>query len=365
MNLNAFIDAIPNPLIIIDEKKIIQLINHCAELLFGYSKEELFNQSIELLLPEKGRTAFLEYYAHNKMPIKNTREKYCELIGLKKNNSTFPMEVYLGTWDRKGQKPLYLIIFRDLTPYTHPCNPQKEFEQQNQSENQFLSTMHHQLRTPLNAILGFSEILLLKLTGDLTPEQEKQINIINKSGKSLLSLINDLSQLEKIASGNISFFIEEINLTELLKEISNTLRPFAEEKNLQLMSNKTQSKLIIHSDRRLLTQIITNIINNAIKFTEQGTIVLRLQKDSNNIILHVIDTGIGIKKEKMDYLFQAFQQLFISEKKTQGSGLGLHLSKKLADLIGVNLTVTSEYGTGTHFFISIPKSLQGSDCLRT
>jgi protein-histidine pros-kinase len=232
----------------------------------------------------------------------------------------------------------------------------EELEHSNRTKDQFLATMSHQLRTPLNAVLGFSEILLLKLAGDLTSEQEKQLNIINKSGKLLLSLINDLSDLAKIDSGEISFFTEEINVQELILDIVNSLKPFAEEKKLTLISQFPNKELIVRSDKRLLTQIISNIVHNAIKFTEKGSISLELQEDKKKVLVHIRDTGIGIKEEKMERLFQAFQQLFIAERKSEGSGLGLHISKKLADLIDIGLAVTSEYGKGTHFSIAIPKA---------
>ena len=357
-DLTEFIDAIPNALIIVDEKKIIRLLNHHAALLFSYAKKDLINQEIEIVLNEKAQEQFSVFYAKYRASVQlaESQNFYCELMGLKQNTTEFPLELSLGLWSKKNQELLTIICIKDLSHHKQLCTTSEELEQSNQTKNQFLATMSHQLRTPLNAVLGFSEILLLKLAGDLTKEQEKQINIIHKSGKHLLALINDLSDLAKIDAHEVTFCIEDFNLPELLFDIVNSLTPFAEEKKLQLINQVPDIELLVRSDKRLLTQIITNIVHNAIKFTEKGSICLRREETKTKFILHIIDTGNGIKAEKIELLFQAFQQLFIAEKKQDGSGLGLHISKKLADLIGVDLAVSSEYSKGTHFSISIAKT---------
>lgn len=347
------INTIAEALIVVNEKKNIQFANKSAELLFGYKHQELINRSIELLIPVQERTRFNECYA-----LLDTQSIEFETQGLKNGTIIFPLYLHLAPV--KQQEDTFIVITcRDLTNQIELVKKQEELEHTNQIKEQFLATMSHQLRTPLNAILGFSEILLLKLAGDLTAEQEKQINIIHKSGAHLLALINDLSDLAKIDAGEVSLSLEDIDVQDLLIDIVNTLKPFAEERTIEFTVN-IPNDLITHSDKRLLTQILTNIIHNAIKFTEQGLVTLHVQKNADNILVEVLDTGIGIKEEKMERLFQAFQQLFIAEKKGEGSGLGLHISKKLADLIDVSLKVHSDYGKGTHFSIIIPRTIERS-----
>lgn len=355
MELIDFINAIPSALIIIDERQTIQVANYYTELLFAYSKDDLIGKPISALFAEN--EVFSKYYTQFLASLKTQtpKENYYELSGLKKDKTKFPMELGLGAWKNKTQDFFTLVNFRGLTRHTQLPHIKEELEQSNRSKDQFLATMNHQLRTPLNAILGFSEILLLKLAGNLSAEQEKQISIINKSGKHLLYLINDLSDLAKIDSGEISFFIEEININELVLDIVHASKPLIEAKQLSLNTQIPEQPLIARTDKRALTQIITNIVNNAIKFTEKGEISIKLKNQKNKLVLYITDTGVGIKAEKMERIFQAFQQLFIAEKKNEGSGLGLHISKKLANLIGVGLSVTSEYGKGTHFSIFIPK----------
>lgn len=353
-NLMNFIEAIPDALIVINKNKIIQFVNQHAVLLFGCPRESLINHSVEVIMPKQEHELFSEYYAHyvNKAATKAS-ETCIELTGIKHNKTLFPVELFFGTWE-VDHDSLTIIIFRDLTFHTQLCNINEVLEHSNRSKEQFLTTMSHQLRTPLNAVLGFSELLLMKLAGELTNEQEKQISIIHKSGKHLLALVNDLSDLARIDAGEISFTIKELSAQELISDIINTLTPLAESKQLNIIVQWPDKEIIVNSDKGLLTQIITNIINNAIKFTHEGSVTLKLSQKNNKAILEVIDTGEGIKEDKMDRLFCAFQQLFIGEKKTEGSGLGLHISKKLADLLDVQLKVTSEYGKGTHFSISIP-----------
>jgi protein-histidine pros-kinase len=353
MDLTSLIEAIPDPILLIDDLKIIHCANQSTEFLFGYSVESLIGKTIELILLEQAYKQFTEYFnQHFEDSHAKVLETCLELTGLRQNQTSFPIALYCSPLKNKK---MVLITIKDLSYQTDLGTIIKELKHANNAKDQFLATMNHQLRTPLNAVLGFSEILLLKLSGDLTTEQEKHIGIIHKSGKHLLALINDLSDLAKINSGEISHVIEQLNARELILDVMNTLNPLAEKKKLFFSGKLPNKKINIQSDKRLLTQILTNIINNAIKFTDQGRIFVELMENEAHAFVHVIDTGVGIKEDKMERLFQAFQQLYIAEKKNEGSGLGLHISKKLADLINIELDVFSEYGKGTHFTIIIPK----------
>ena len=354
LNLMNFAEILPHAMIVVDKNQTIQFANQYARTLFGYSQDLLITKNITLLISQNEQKKFSQYYAHHSNKSKTKSKKTCQqFTGIKHNKRQFPMEVHLSLW-RDNHESLTFISIRDLT-YENELHQKKEaLEYASETKDQFLTTMNHQLRTPLNAILGFSELLLLKLVGELTPEQEKQITIIHKSGKYLLSLIQDLSDLAKINSGEVSVLIEEINGQELIQDIMNTVRPMAIEKQLTFSAMLPSDAITFKSDKRLLTQVITNIVNNAIKFTDKGQVTIELTKSLNTTTIHVTDTGIGIKKEKVEYLFNAFQQLFIGEKKSEGSGLGLHISKKLADLMRIKLNVDSQYGEGTHFSIVIP-----------
>jgi protein-histidine pros-kinase len=234
-----------------------------------------------------------------------------------------------------------------------------ELEKAAEAKNRFLATMSHELRTPLNAIIGFTGTLLMKLPGPLTIEQEKQLNTVRTSAKHLLSLINDLLDLAKIESGKVELNLEPMACGLLLEEVASQLQPMANEKGIKFEVVVPQQDLNTRTDRRAFSQIAMNLVTNAIKFTDEGrvTLTLRYEGDAPNAvtIVEVEDTGCGISQSDQALLFKAFTQLDSSTtREHKGTGLGLHLSDKLADLIGGSITCESEVGIGSTFRLTIP-----------
>jgi protein-histidine pros-kinase len=231
-------------------------------------------------------------------------------------------------------------------------------EQANRAKDRFLASMSHELRTPLNAIIGFTGTLLMRLPGPLTADQEKQLRTIQTSAKHLLSLISDLLDLAKIESGTVQLNREPVVCQELIQEIAASLRPLAEAKALALEIALPDQAISVQADRRALSQILINLVSNAIKFTEQGTVRLDLRQyhedGQRRTEISVIDTGIGLHPEDQAKLFQAFTQVDVTHTRRQdGTGLGLHLSQKLAGLLGGRIVVQSEYGRGSTFTLVI------------
>jgi signal transduction histidine kinase len=218
--------------------------------------------------------------------------------------------------------------------------------------------MSHELRTPLNAIIGFTGTLLMRLPGPLTPDQDHQLKTVQGSARHLLSLINDLLDLAKIESGNVENQTEPIACQAVLDEVVAALRPLAEAKGLVFESRLLAGGATVRADRRAFSQILINLTNNAIKFTDSGQVRLELVDPgahSPMIEIRVIDSGMGIKPEDQEKLFKAFSRL-VSSGRHAGTGLGLHLSQKLAGLLGGSITFTSEPGTGSTFVLSLPRS---------
>jgi signal transduction histidine kinase len=226
----------------------------------------------------------------------------------------------------------------------------------NAAKDTFLASMSHELRTPLNAILGFTGTLLMKLPGPLTLDQEKQLRTVQSSAQHLLSLINDLLDLAKIESSKVELRLEPVVLEGVVQEVARTLQPLAHAKGLKLEIAAEVPDVGLRSDRRILTQILLNLTNNAIKFTEQGSvrIELRQQPDSGYPLpaIRVVDTGIGMRLEEQAELFQAFRRVGNSVRRRDGTGLGLHVSRKLAELLGATITVQSEPGKGSIFTLA-------------
>jgi signal transduction histidine kinase len=234
-----------------------------------------------------------------------------------------------------------------------------ELANANQAKDRFLATMSHELRTPLNAIIGFTGTLLMKLPGPLNADQEKQLRTVQGSGKHLLALINDLLDLAKIEAGKIELNLEPTVCQDVLEEAVASLRPLAESKGLELLVAAPAAKLVVQTDRRALSQIVLNLLNNASKFTERGSVCVALARreaDGKAVIeISVQDTGVGIRPEDQARLFAAFTQVDAATRRQEGTGLGLHLSQKLAALLGGAISCRSEYGKGSTFTLQIPQ----------
>ncbi|MEN8154435.1 MAG: ATP-binding protein [Acidobacteriota bacterium] len=230
-------------------------------------------------------------------------------------------------------------------------------EEADKLKSAFLASMSHELRTPLNSIIGFTGIILQKLSGPLNSEQEKQLNMVKNSSHHLLSLINDVLDISKIESGRLKVDREDFDLGKLINNTIIELKPLAAKKGLYLNINIDNSIGKINSDPRRVKQIIINLVNNAIKFTEEGGVTINCRVENKKIVIDVCDSGIGIKKGDIKYLFETFRQLDggLSRIK-EGTGLGLAISRRLAQLLNGGITVKSKFGSGSTFTVFFPTS---------
>ena len=233
-----------------------------------------------------------------------------------------------------------------------------ELAEASRMKSAFIANMSHELRTPLNAIIGFTGALLMKLPGPLTVEQDKQLNTIRGSARHLLSLINDILDVARIEAGKVTLLVEPVRCQELVAEVVDTLRPLAAQKGLALEIELAALPISVDTDRRALTQILINLANNAIKFTERGAVRLSLsQRDEEGQLVTefaVADSGAGIRAEDQAKLFQAFSQLdSTSTRHVEGAGLGLYLCQNLANLIGGTLFFRSDFGHGSTFTLAL------------
>lgn len=229
-------------------------------------------------------------------------------------------------------------------------------------KSEFLSTMSHELRTPLNSIIGFTGILRQGLTGPLNDEQKKQLGMVQSSARHLLGLINDLLDLSRIESGKMEIIREPFSVADLVNEVVQSLTPLVAQKNLRLECRLDEPDLSLNSDRKRCFQVLLNLATNAVKFTDVGLVRLAIRTTRDDVEMAVSDTGIGIKPENMEYLFEAFRQVDGSARRVyEGTGLGLCLSKQLARMLGGHITAESEFGIGSRFTFTVPRAVRGAE----
>lgn len=219
----------------------------------------------------------------------------------------------------------------------------------------FLASMSHELRTPLNSIIGFTGIILQGLAGPLNPEQEKQLNMVRDSSRHLLNLINDVLDISKIEAGQLEIVSEPLDVQETVVKVARTMTPLAEKKGLELVAEVPPAVGQVTSDRRRVEQILINLVNNAIKFTDQGEVRIECESSGDWLVTRVVDTGIGIKHEDMGKLFEAFRQIDTGvARRHEGTGLGLSICKKLTEMLGGEIWAESEWGVGSTFTFTLP-----------
>ncbi|KAF0208922.1 MAG: integral membrane sensor hybrid histidine [Actinobacteria bacterium] len=231
-----------------------------------------------------------------------------------------------------------------------------ELESAGQAKDQFLANMSHELRTPLNSIIGFSDMLLAGLVGDLDEEQVKQVGMINNSGRHLLSLVNDVLDLSRIGSGRVIVEPEKFRLLEVLESVVEVVQPMAAQKGLTVELDLEGPDTEITTDRRKVRQILLNLVGNAVKFTDSGTVVLQVSSNHQGAVsFTVTDTGMGIAEKDLDHIFDEFRQFApVEAGKPEGTGLGLAISLRLARILGGDLAVSSQVGLGSTFTFWLP-----------
>jgi PAS domain S-box-containing protein len=231
----------------------------------------------------------------------------------------------------------------------------QELARANRLKSEFLASMSHELRTPLNAVLGHTSLLLDRLFGEITVQQVDSLERIRAAGQHLQALIDDILDLAKIEAGKMPLHLEDIPLSDVVTEVAQQVEPMARKKTLDATYRVAESCAVVHTDRTKLKQILLNLLSNAIKFTPAGWVRLSAERVDERVRIEVSDSGIGIRREHLDAIWEDFRQ--IDQSRTRefgGTGLGLSITRKLLDRLGGSVEVASNFGEGATFTVWLP-----------
>ena len=237
----------------------------------------------------------------------------------------------------------------------------KQLKKTTDAKSAFLASMSHELRTPLNTIIGFSELMIDEVPGEINEEQRQCLNDVLSSSKHLLSLINEVLDLSKIESGKVELRLSNIILTKVIESLKSTLMPILASRKQSLDIKIEEGLPPVYTDKAKLRQVLLNLLTNAIKFTSDGgKLKIEAIRDGDWCQVSVIDNGTGIKKEDQERIFEPFTQIdALPEEKREGTGLGLALTKQLVEMCGGKIWVESEYGKGSQFTFTVPLATSG------
>ena len=396
--LAGILELASEAIISIDDTRRIQLFNTGAETIFGYAATEILGQSLEMLIPERfrgahpGNVADFEKAPTASLPMNDRGE----IVGLRKDGGEFPAEASISKLVQNG-KPIFTVMLRDITErknieldreraMAHLIEAQRTIEGQtgdlvklaeetdqarraaeaaNSAKSEFLASMSHEIRTPMNGVLGMAGVLL---DTDLSPEQRKQAEHIKYSGEALLALLNDILDLSKIEAGHIELEILDFDLQGLLVSVAAIWESRLQGKGLEFsIVIAPDVTPVLKSDPTRIRQILYNLISNAAKFTEQGSVAIGVSQHPSDgsqfdLRFEVTDTGVGVEPEALSRLFNKFTQADGSvARKYGGTGLGLAICKQLAELLGGEIGVDSAHGEGSTFWFTVRCSPGNAD----
>ncbi len=353
VRIRAVLENAVDGIITIDARGIIETFNPAAERTFGYPGDEVVGRNVKLLMPAPFREDH-DGYLRNYLETGDNKIIGIgrEVVGLRKDGSTFPMDLAVSEMEISGQR-MFVGIVRDIT----------ERKQVDRMKNEFISTVSHELRTPLTSIQG-SLALIDKTRPEGLPEKHvRLLGIAHKNCVRLVRLINDILDIEKIESGRIEFDLSALELSPLVRQAIEANQAFADQFSVSLVLARDLPGAMVHADGDRITQVLTNLLSNAAKFSpEGGAVEVSLARRDDGVRVEVADHGDGIPEEFRERIFSKFAQADASStRKRQGTGLGLSIAKAIVDKHDGRIGFDTETGAGTTFFFELPEWRPGGN----
>jgi PAS domain S-box-containing protein len=366
--MGAILDAMPDACVIVDSDGRIVRVNAQAEQLFGYERQEVLGRPVELLLPERFHHVHVRHRAgYQATPRPRAMGANLDLYARRKDGSEVPVEISLSPLETTAGA-LVISAIRDVTMRKQAEQAleqsNRELERSNAElarasrvKSAFLAAMSHEIRTPMNGVIGMTGLLL---DTALTPEQREYAGTVRSSGEALLAIINDILDFSKIEAGRLNLEVTDLDVRQTVEEVAGLFAAQARDKGLELASLVHHNvPSVLRGDPGRLRQVLTNLVGNALKFTEQGEVVVRtdlLEEQDQAVVVRfaVTDTGIGLTPEQLTQLFQPFSQADSSTtRRYGGTGLGLAICKRLVELMGGQIGVESTPGKGSTFWFTV------------
>jgi PAS domain S-box-containing protein len=356
------LEAAPDGIVVVNRDGAMVQVNSQTERLFGYGREELAGQTVEMLLPGPARQGHVDHRAeffHE--PKVRPMGAGLDLKGRRKDGGEFPVEISLSPIETEDGIQVIASV-RDVTERKEfelaLRHKNVELEKALATKDLFLASMSHELRTPLNAILGFAGTLRMRLAGPLTADQERQLQRIQTAGHTLLELINDVLDLAKVESGTIEIERKETSCREMLNEVASVVGPIAEAKSMDLDVELPEASVTVRTHQRAFTQIVVTLARQAVKCSDQGSLRIgtseTMHASGKMMAIHVTQSP-GIKPQDRERIRKVFEHVQHGEP-PEGSELGLYLCGKLAELIGGSLEIESQTGDGSRLTLLVPRN---------
>jgi len=352
--LKGVLEAAPDAIVTMDAQQQVVEWNSGAERLFGYSRQEAIGRNLDSLITNAD--TYEEAIRFSKTTMSQESLFNAETLRCRKDDSLVDVLVSASPIRVKDENIGAVAIYTDITERKRAERAVKQAraaaEAASQAKSAFLANMSHELRTPLNGILGYAQIL--KRGRDLSMAQRDGLDIIQQSGNHLLTLINDILDLSKIEAGKMELHPTQIHFPNFIAGLVSIIRMRAQQKNIRFIyeagNNLPQGIL---ADETRLRQILINLLGNAVKFTDKGSVTLRVTRQGDRpaclLVFEVEDTGPGMSPDQLEKIFQPFEQIGDAQQRAEGTGLGLAISRQLVEVMGGQLQVTSETGQGSAF----------------